>query len=225
VNKSVVEAPPHPAVYSDAVVVELQSQIDRFRLNGGLALDPFAGVGQKVDRLDLHVIKIELQHGWAKPAGYGMVQADSRSMPFADHTFDLIVTSPAYGNRMADKHNARDGSRRITYKHYLDRTGEELREGNAGGMQWGKDYQQLHQDVWAECRRVLRSGGMFLLNVSDHIRAGQRQYVSRWHADTLTDLGFTLAYARLVETPRMRRGQNGNARVQGELVMAFRKDR
>ena len=34
---------------------------------------------------------------------------------------DCIVTSPCYGNRMADHHDAKDSSRRITYKHKLGR--------------------------------------------------------------------------------------------------------
>ena len=55
---------------------------------------------------------------------------------FSDATFDMVVTSPTYGNRMADHHNAKDGRRRITYTHNLGRT---LTPGNSGAMQWGED--------------------------------------------------------------------------------------
>lgn len=220
------DAPPHPAVYSDAVIDELRVQVELAGLQGQFALDPFAGLGKKIDDIGLHVIKAELQHGWAKQAHYGMVRADSTNLPFRDHTFSVVVTSPAYGNRMADKHNARDSSRRITYRHYLDRTGEALLPNNSGGMQWTSPaYKELHESVWAECARVLEPGGVFMLNVSDHIRAGKRMYVSSWHAGTLADLGFTLVRAKVIETPRMRRGQNHELRVQGEMILVFRKDR
>ena len=67
--------------------------------------------------------------------------------------FDMVITSPTYGNRMADHHNARDGSKRLTYTHQL---GRPLSETNSGRMHWGQDYKDFHVRAWSEVDRVLK---------------------------------------------------------------------
>ena len=67
--------------------------------------------------------------------------------------FDAVVTSPCFGNRMADHHNAKDNSKRHTYRHYL---GRELTKGSAAGMQWGEEYKHFHTEAWLEAKRVLK---------------------------------------------------------------------
>jgi hypothetical protein len=86
-------------------------------------------------------VEVELEPEWASQHPRTMV-GDARALPLPDATFDMVVTSPTYGNRMTDHHNAKDGSRRITYTHNLGRT---LTPGNSGAMQWGEDYRQLHR--------------------------------------------------------------------------------
>ena len=127
---------------------------------------------------------------------------------FGDATFDAICTSPTYGNRMADHHNARDASPRHTYRHVL---GRPLTRGNSGALQWGdgiagEEYRALHVAVWTECRRVLKPGGIFVLNVKDHIRGGVLQEVTKWHSVALLMLGFvcTAARARALSRPAPR---------------------
>lgn len=217
--------PPHPAQYSDEVINAFAILIWEHDLHGTLVLDPFAGCGVQIDRLPVHSIKIELQHGWAKQAARGMVQGDATSLPFAEGVFDVIITSPVFGNRMSDKHKqgVADKSKRITYKHYLDRADEELDSRNAGGMQWGKAYKELHRKAWAESVRVLKPGGMFMLNVSDHIRGGERQHVSRWHMLELVLLDMQYLTIKTIPTKRMRYGANGETRVSSELVIVLRK--
>ena len=135
--------------------------------------------------------------------------------------FDMVVTSPAYGNRMADHHNAQDGSKRSTYRVGL---GTELDDHNSGRMQWGSEYQKLHRMVWYACWRVLRPGGWMLLNCKDHIRAGERAAVTAWHINYLQSIGFVLGSIAAVATPSMRFGSNSDKRVgDGELIVAFRK--
>ena len=92
--------------------------------------------------------------------------ANAIALPFRDESFDAVVTSPTYGNRFADKHNAKDGSIRRSYTHDLGRT---LHAENSGSMQWGQAYRDLHVKAWAECFRVVRPGGLFVLNISDHV--------------------------------------------------------
>lgn len=179
-------------------------------------LDPFAGIG-RVHELGFASVGVEIEPEWANQHRRTIV-GDSRRLHFPDGFFDGVITSPAYGNRMADHHNARDASRRITYRHKLGRA---LTDGNSGKMQWGEKYQELHRQVWSECWRVIRSDGFFVLNISDHIRKGVVVPVSDWHHHALFDLGFRRVKQAHVETQRMRFGQNHDVRVDGEHVWLY----
>jgi len=120
---------------------------------------------------------------------------------------------------VADHHEARDISPRHTYRHVL---GRPLTPGNSGAMQWGEEYRALRVAVWTECRRVLKPGGIFVLNVKDHIRGGVLQEVSNWHAVTLLILGFVCTRRIHVPCPGQRHGANGHLRVDDESVILFR---
>ena len=74
--------------------------------------------------------------------GGDTVVGDARALPFADASFHAIATSPCFGNRMADHHEARDPSVRHTYRHRL---GRPLSEGSAGALQWGPAYREFHE--------------------------------------------------------------------------------
>ena len=126
------------------------------------------------------------------------------ALPFERDSFDFLMTSPSYGNRMADHHNARDDSKRITYRHYY---GEDLHDDNSGTMQWGTKYQEFHHAAWTEAMRVLKPGGIFVVNISKHVRGGVVQKVVEWHTMDLLALGLGIEYVERVRTPRMRRGE------------------
>jgi hypothetical protein len=85
-------------------------------------------------------------------------------------------------------------------------------------MQWGEAYRTLHREVWQESVRVLKPGGLFVLNISDHVRGGKVMPVTAWHTSALADLGVIWKYRLPVETPRMRYGQNSALRVSHEDV-------
>jgi len=110
----------HPAKWSAAVLVALAElvadeakRLGRPRTN---VLDPFAGRGRTELADALHaytgeqhrVFGIELQPEWAAADPLTQV-GDATALP-ADWTgmFDIIATSPCYGNRMADRHDAQD---------------------------------------------------------------------------------------------------------------------
>lgn len=110
---------PHPAKWSapiaDRITTLVHAQADRMcpRLDGAMRwFDPFAGVGQLLDRLaehpDVEAVGVELEDEWAVQ-GQRVLVGDSTSLP-AHWTglFDGVVTSPVYGNRMSDHHEARD---------------------------------------------------------------------------------------------------------------------
>lgn len=131
-------------------------------IGDGVVLDPFAGVGRihELERPGRVTVGVEIELEWAATHPH-TVCGDSTSLPFPNETFDYIATSPTYGNRMADHHNARDDSRRFTYKHML---GRDLHPNNSGRMQWGAPYRRLHETVWAECWRVLKPDGRLIIN-------------------------------------------------------------
>jgi hypothetical protein len=90
-------------------------------------------------------------------------------------------------------------------------------------MQWGNTYRAVHTQAWQESVRVLKPNGTFLLNISDHIRAGNLIPVSRWHCETLQACGLSLIETYQVATPRNRQGANGNKRAACEYIFVFQK--
>ena len=204
----------HPAKFSDVLI----EQIDKMVVTHSSVLDPFAGVGT-IHKLHprCETYGIEIEPEWANMHPRTIV-GNALDLPFSNDTFDYVVTSPCYGNRMADHHNAKDSSRRMTYTHTLGRT---LHDDNSGKMQWGKEYRSFHNTAWMEVRRVLKPYGNFILNISDHIRKGERVPVTSWHIETLRSLGFIMVNEIKIPTPRMRFGQNHAARIEYESIIEF----
>lgn len=205
-------------------------------------LDPFGGIGgifdvreyitDYDDPAQLSITCIELEQEWASQ-GYDQLHYDDEmgdrmvcadflkwATPTHKYLFDIVATSCTYGNRMADHHDAKDGSKRNTYKHTL---GRDLSENNSGGMQWGDEYRQFHHESWQRVFGLLTNGGLFILNVKDHIRKGKRQPVSAWHKTTCKQLGFELIGDIEVPVRGNRQGENHEARVDVEHVFLFRK--
>jgi len=239
-----------PAKFSkpvlDVIALALQDDLP----HGSKVFDPFAGVG------GVHVLReygyktfgLELEPEWARcsPWTYqGNALAPLKVKRIAKATpFDAIVTSPTYGNRMADSHTAKDVckrcngeddecpkcgglglSRRNTYTHRLrEASGDQTRKlhaDNAGAMQWGDAYRALHGSVWQECVPLLRRGGLFVLNISDHYRQGERQKVAGWHVGRLQACGLKVIDIVPVATSRNRNGENAHMRVDAELVVVM----
>jgi len=208
-----VRSASHPAKFSTAVMDQLSTLVRP----GAIVLDPFAGTGRIHDigqRSGAFTVGVEIEPEWASMSNRTVV-GDATQLPFRDDVFDMVVTSPVYGNRLSDHHNARDGSVRHSYTHDLGRT---LHPNNAGSLQWGEPYRVFHDLAWAESKRVLRPGGLFILNISDHVRRGTLQPVTDWHISTLVALDFDLSERYEIPTPRLRYGANATARVQYETV-------
>lgn len=206
----------HPAKYTNCLL----PIFSKYLKNDTLVLDPFAGTG-KLKEIVPNAVLLEIEPEWAKMNG--AIIADSQYMPLRDNVFDAVCTSPTYGNRMADHfvdHQPHKNYVRNTYRHCLGRS---LNPNNSGRMQWGNKYKELHTAVWKECERVLKKDGLFILNISDHIRAGKRICVSDWHVKTLTSMQFELLESLRVETPRQRMGKNSELRVGCEYVFIFKR--
>lgn len=211
------ELRPHPAVYSDALLPVMAEMLQGCKY----VLDSFAGTGKIFKLLqwlpETRFEGTEIEQEW-KDYDERTTLGDALDLPWSDDTFDAICVSPAFGNRMADKHEATDESKRVTYKHML---GHELHKNNAGGMQWGPEYRLLHEMAWTEARRVLVPGGKFVLNIKDHIRKGVVVPVTQWHIDTLAVLGFEMMDHVRIYGSGMGFGQNREARVPFESVILF----
>lgn len=212
----------HPAKFSDPILEVIAEECQNLR---GVLLDPFAGTG-KVHQLQtrkLHTMGIEIEPEWAEMHPRTVV-GNALHLPFPDGSIDAIATSPCYGNRMADHHDARDDSKRNTYTHTL---GRKLHPDNSGAMQWGEQYRRFHLLAWLETQRVLRQSrstartGRLILNTSNHIRDGEEVDVTGWHTRALETLGYTLLSVRTVDTTRNREGANAHLRCDHETVQVF----
>lgn len=220
-NEGITRVTKHPARYSRGMLKIFAQYME----DGWRVLDPMAGTG-KAGRLkhfgkQITVVCNELEPEWALEESVDVWHhTDAAHMEWAsDSEFDAIVTSVTYGNRMADKYT--DHTKRLTYTAFLGRA---LHPANTGGMQWGAAYRAKHLEIYLECLRVLRPGGLFLLNVSDHIRDGRVMPVAAWHRDTLVSLDMTLSDTVALETPRARYGKNYDKRVGCEFIFALKKE-
>lgn len=101
---------PHPAKFSSPIL----DLIDSILPVDARVLDPFAGVGL-IHNLCRQSVAIELEHEWAGDAhstvegmGQATIVANALQLPFRDGSWPWVVTSPTYGNRMADHHDAQE---------------------------------------------------------------------------------------------------------------------
>lgn len=238
----------HPAKYGNNIMNKITRKVQQIVESTGLGewdvLDPFGGVGGIFDLhrlsfdydagdLDFKITCIEIEPEWADMAfnhphrrshdqvliGDAMMLMNHPSMFKA---FDLVIVSPTYGNRMADNHtpSPEDTSTRNTYRHTL---GRPLSQGSSASMQWGAEYRAFHESAWQKVWHCLRPGGWFLLNVKDHIRAGEKQPVSVWHKNICTHMNFQLVDTLNVQVGGLRQGANHEARVDAEQVYVFRR--
>jgi hypothetical protein len=97
-------------------------------------------------------------------------------------------------------------------------------------MQWtDRRYKTVHIASWTEAVRVLKLGGTFVLNISDHYRTLRKkeppilQRVTDWHIGILCGLGLVVVEHHKVATPRHRHGENHALRPEYESVIVFRK--
>ncbi len=207
----------HPGKFSDDALTAIRLMLGDKRW----VLDPFAGVGRihELHSSDRYTVGMEIEPEWA-----GMhpqtIEGDSLNLAahFTKNEFDAIATSPAYGNRMADSYDGRDGSKRNTYRIAL---GRELHPSNGGAIQWGKTYRDFHRSVWIQCAHVLDPTGYLILVIKDHIRNGEIQAVTDFHINCLMDIGFQIDTRLRLYTASLRYGTNHDARVPYESVIRF----
>lgn len=104
---TVAPAPPltvgHPAKFSQ----EILDALDVIIPLGVRVLDPMAGVGY-IHRLEgRDTLGIDIEPEWAGAHPRNRL-GNALALPWKDGTLPWVVTSPSYGNRMADHHDAKE---------------------------------------------------------------------------------------------------------------------
>jgi hypothetical protein len=213
----------HPAKYSGNVLETIRCLMDDWGVTGRV-LDPYAGVGwiHRLSTLDRPTFAVEIENPWAANQGHAgrTVQGDAGSMGFfADDTFTAIATSAVYMNRMRDHHEARDSSKRLTYKHQLAAlTPEPIHAQNMGAMT-NTRYRKAAQSHIREFRRVVVPEGLAFLNLSNSIDDGtETNCVEQW-LNWLTLANCRIREMVPVSTRRLGFGANRDARAEHEVVI------
>jgi SAM-dependent methyltransferase len=210
----------HPAKFPAPILEQIVKVLDEWGWPQRI-IDPFAGVGRVhalTEGRQTKSVGVEIEPEWAAMHPDTVV-GNALHLDFGDDSFDCMVTSPCYGNRLADHHNAQDGSRRYSYRHVLGRA---LHADNSGQLQWGERYRQFHEAAWTECLRVLAPDSIIVINTSNHIRNGAEQYVTEFHSAWFLNHGCALLDLACVPTSRLRDGANRDARTRYENVFALR---
>lgn len=204
----------HPAKFSLAELNEIVRHLDP---NAKLILDPFAGVGGIHDLRSLRkvwTIGGEIEPEWAATHEWTFVM-DALDLRYPDGLFDAVVTSPPYGNRMADSYV--DDTQRQTYRAAL---GRDLDANNVGGMHWGDNYRAFFQKAWREVVRVVKPGGQLIIVVSNHIRDGVEQPVVPFHKMVLKDqVMVTRLEEKKIPKRLYRFGANAGLRIEETSVL------
>jgi hypothetical protein len=214
----------HPARYNKKFLPIFAKMLDGSKR----VFDPCAGDGVRFKELhdtylpDSFFFGTEIEPEWAYTIPNLLLCRDAFEYmkDVVDSFWDAILVSPVYGNRMSDSFIAKDASKRNTYTHRL---GRQLSENNSGKLQWGDEYRDFHSRLWKECIRILKPEGKFILNVKDHIRKGEQQFVTDWHIKTIEDLGMNVIEHIKVNVPSLKNGENSNLRIPYESVLLFIK--
>jgi hypothetical protein len=211
---------PHPAKFSKQLIPYMR---DLIPTDITILCDPMAGVGridQLGDKFTYHLNEIEPE--WAN-------QIDSKHTvtigDACDYTLPancMVVTSPPYGNRMADYFVSPTRPESMKGR-YAGALGHRLSDGSAASMKFGNKYQETMTTCYEHIFSQMQTDQLFLLNISNFIALYKEVNVCGFYLDMFTRNGYTLDNMTPVTTPRNTYGANGSLRVAHEALMLWRK--
>lgn len=235
---------PHPAPFSQPIMDVLKDLIADWP---GPILDPYAGCGRvhELGRDDTWGVEIERE--WAESSPL-TIWSDSSSLTVLDHHEHLasvrhlgvdyerwisfprpraIVTSPDYGNRMADAYlgTPEELSERAASgkpprrKGYAISLGRALSPGSTSREHFGPGYISAHTKVMTAVTGVCLPDAMAAVNVSDFFKAKKRVLVVSFWVQLLRTLGWNIIDMIPVGTRRYRDGTNSELRVDAEQII------
>lgn len=109
-----VEPRAHPAPFSLPVLDAIEPILEHEAFVQGKkklrVLDPFAGIG-RIHDLPHNTVGVELEPEWAQCHKDTEV-GDATKLRFRANSYDAVVTSPCYGNRMSDHHENKDSCKK-----------------------------------------------------------------------------------------------------------------
>lgn len=98
---------------------------------------------------------------------------------------------------------------------------------SAGSYAWQSTYWEKQERYWAEALRVLRPGGLFVLDVKDVVRTvkGEKRVVPvvAGHRQILDHLGFEVQGEVPLASEGLRFGENHELRVDGHSILVARR--
>lgn len=221
-----MERKPHPAKYSDSLLPVLA------RYSYGVVLDIMGGVGKAglLKGYNPEITKViinELEPEWGmQSVDYGVDEiliGDARDLRLS---VDCIVTSPPYGNRMADNFKAGSkGGKSPTSmrKMYAGDLGRTPSAGSVCCLHFDKGYQEeimsIYDSIISNC-----SFKRFVINVSNFVRQFKIVKVVDFFENYFNLKGFRLMAKIPVKTKRQKGvGANTELRVSHEIIMVFEK--
>jgi hypothetical protein len=215
----------HPAKFTSAQIEQIASAIaEEFGEDKGIKiLDPYAGIGgvHKLQEFGHFTFGIEIEREWPGQHRDTAV-GDSHVFMAANvnrNKYDAVVTSYVFPNRMTDHHDAKDGSKRHSYKHYL---GRDPAEGSSATLGWGKKWRQFHREGFRLMSRVVKKNGLIIIDSKNCYKQRELVLANEWTIRTLAKMGMPLLQVRPVFTRGLTHGQNHEDRVDRHLIIVVR---
>lgn len=212
---------PHPAKYSDELLPVLAKYCY------GHVLDPMGGVGKAglLKRYNPDILSVtinELEKEWAEQSSEhgvdNVIVGDAKKIT---GSFDCIVTSPPYGNRMADNFKASNLTRR---KMYVGDLGRNVSNGSVCCFHYGDKYQkamiEIYDSILQNCQFQ-----RFILNISNFIRQFKEVNVSDFFVAYFLGKRFNLtAHERVITRRQKGVGANTALRIPYENIFVFQRE-
>ncbi len=218
----------HPAKFTTEQLALVYAYLPAFNRKKLAVFDPFAGVGtvsalNETNR-NIKVVGMEIEPEWADQSPDVMTGDSITYMMLTRDRYDAIVTSPSYGNRMADSYDGRDGSKRNTYRVALGRS---LDEQNAAQFHFSHleddEYKEFHREAIQGMVRITRKGGRIILVVKNFIKDGFEMDVVGWWRQELEAAGLQEVAFVPIEAGGLGYGANRDERVKYEYVLVWEK--